>query len=227
MAVARFTKICIDANDPVGLGRFWAAAIGYALEEDDRPEDQREAGLVDDEQWRVWFNRVPQAKSVKHRVHLDVYARTLADLERLGAAALPTPEGVKWTIMADPEGGEFCAFLRDPLPARRLHGLVVDCADAPAQSRWWYDVLGGRHIDEGQWGTVTDLPELPDMTFDFVPVPEPKTEPNRIHWDLAADSIGPLLERGATVLRAKGTDDLRWDILADPEGNEFCVFTPR
>jgi hypothetical protein len=67
---------------------------------------------------------------------------------------------------------------------------------------------------------------MPEMTFDFVPVPEPKTQPNRIHWDLAADSIDPLLEVGATVLRAKGTDDLRWDILADPEGNEFCVFTP-
>ena len=93
MAVARFTKICIDANDPVGLGHFWAAAIGYALEEDDRPEDQREAGLVDDEQWRVWFNRVPQEKSVKHRVHLDVYARALADLEALGATALPDARG--------------------------------------------------------------------------------------------------------------------------------------
>ncbi len=52
MAVARFTKICIDANDPVGLGGFWAAVLDYELEEDDRPEDQREAGLVDDEQWR-------------------------------------------------------------------------------------------------------------------------------------------------------------------------------
>jgi hypothetical protein len=226
MAVARFTKICIDANDPLALGRFWADVIGYELEEDDRPADQREAGFVADEQWRVWFNRVPQAKQVKNRVHLDIYTRALADLEALGATALPTPDGVKWTIMADPEGGEFCAFVRDDLPSRRLHGLVVDCVDAPAQARWWYDVLGGRFIDEGEWGTVTDLPELPDATFDFVPVPEPKTAPNRIHWDLAADSIDPLLERGATVLRAKGTDDLLWDILADPEGNEFCVFTP-
>jgi hypothetical protein len=227
MALARFTKICLDANDPLALGGFWAAVLGYELEEDDRPEDQREAGLVDgDEQWRVWFNRVPQQKSVKNRVHLDVYTRALADLEALGATVLPTAEGVKWTVMADPEGGEFCAFLRDQLPTRRLHGLVVDCVDAPAQSRWWYDVLGGRHIDEGEWGTVTDLPEMPEMTFDFVPVPEPKTQPNRIHWDLVADSIDPLLEFGATVLRAKGTDDLRWDILADPEGNEFCVFTP-
>ena len=80
----------------------------------------------------LWFNRVPQEKSVKHRVHLDIYTRSLADLEALGATVLPTAEGVKWTVMADPEGGEFCAFLRDALPERRLHGLVVDCADAPA-----------------------------------------------------------------------------------------------
>ena len=129
--------------------------------------------------------------------------------------------------MADPEGGEFCAFLRDPLPARRLHGLVVDCVDAPAQAA--LVVRRARAVatsTKASGGPSTDLPELPDMTFDFVPVPEPKTGPNRIHWDLAADSIDPLLERGATVLRAKGTDDLRWDILADPEGNEFCVFTP-
>ena len=135
-------------------------------------------------------------KSVKHRVHLDVYTRALADLEALGATALPTPEGVKWTIMADPEGGEFCAFLRDPLPARRLHGLVVDCVDAPAQSRWWYDVLGGRHIDEGQWGTVTDLAELPDMTFDFVPVPEPKTAAQ-------PDPLGPRGGLDRPVARAR------------------------
>src|SRR6476619_6701860 len=103
MAVARFTKICIDANDPLALGRFWADVIGYELEEDDRPADQREAGLVADEQWRVWFNRVPQPKQVKNRVHLDIYTRALVDLEALGATALPTPDGVKWTIMADPE----------------------------------------------------------------------------------------------------------------------------
>ncbi len=226
MALARFMKICVDARDPLALGGFWAEVLGYALEGDDRPADQREAGLVDgDEQWRVWFNRVPHEKTVKHRVHLDVYARSLADLEALGATVLPTADDVKWTVMADPEGGEFCAFLRDELPPRRLHGLVVDCVDAPAQSRWWHEVLGGRHIDEGEWGTVTDLAELPDMTLDFVPVPEPKTQPNRIHWDVVATSIDPLIEQGATLLRAKGSDDLHWDVLADPEGNEFCCFT--
>jgi Glyoxalase-like domain len=229
MALARFNKICMDANDPLALGQFWATALDYALEADERPADEREAGLVDleDDVWRMWFNRVPQEKSVKNRVHLDIYARSLADLEALGATVLPTAEGVRWTVMADPEGGEFCAFLREEHPKRRLHGLAVDCADPKAVSHWWHDVLGGRYIDEGEWCTVTDLAEMPEMTFDFAAVPEPKTAPNRIHWDLDADSIDPLLEHGATLLRAKGTDDLSWDILADPEGNEFCVLPAR
>ncbi len=224
MTLARMMKICVDAMDPLALGAFWAAVLDLEL----RPDERGEAGLVDQsDTYRLWFNRVPQRKAVKHRVHLDIYARSLADLEDLGATVLlPEGDDRRWTVMADPEGGEFCAFVREELPERRLHGLVVDSVDAAAQAAWWYGVLGGRHTDEGDWGTVDDLPELPDMTFDFVPVPEPKTVPNRLHWDLAADSIAPLLERGATVLRRKGEDDLHWDILADPEGNEFCAFTP-
>ncbi len=224
MPVARMKKICVDALDPIALGGFWAAALDLKLLTDDRGE----AGLVDlSDTYRLWFNRVPQVKTAKHRVHLDMYARSLADLQHLGGAVV-VPEGDdrRWTVMTDPEGGEFCAFLRDELPERRLHGLVVDSVDAPSQAAWWYDVLGGRHLDEGDWGTVTDLPELPAMTLDFVPVPEPKATANRIHWDVAVESIDPLLERGATVLRRRGEDDLHWDVLADPEGNEFCAFTP-
>ena len=126
MAVARFTKICIDANDPLALGRFWADVIGYELEGDDRPADQREAGLVADEQWRVWFNRVPQPKQVKNRVHLDLNvgggleadpqekrARIAAEAERLVAAGAARQaefdEGREyWLVMQDPEGNEFC-----------------------------------------------------------------------------------------------------------------------
>lgn len=223
MGSARFKKICVDAVDPLSLGAFWAAVLDYRLAADDRGE----AGLLDgDGNYRLWFNQVSQEKSVKHRVHLDVYARSLADLEALGASVLPEGDDRRWTVMADPEGGEFCAFLRDEWPDRRLHALGVDCVDALAQARWWYDVLGGRYIDEGEWATVTDLPELPGMTFDFAPVPEAKAGANRIHWDLAVDSIDPLLERGATLLRAKGDGGIGWDVLADPEGNEFCCFTP-
>jgi hypothetical protein len=223
MAIGQIKKICVDAVDPMHLGTFWAAVLHYQF----LPNDVGEGGLTDsDGVYRLWFNQVPQQKSVKHRIHLDVYARALADLEALGATVvLPQGDDRKWTVMSDPEGGEFCAFLNDEIPERRLHGLVVDCADAPTQARWWYEVLGGRYIEEKDWATVTDLPELPNMTLDFVPVPEPKIVPNRLHWDLAVDSTEPLLSRGATVLREMGHEGIEWTVLADPEGNEFCAFT--
>ena len=81
---------------------------------------------------RIWVNEVPEPHTVKNRVHLDIYTRGLADLEALGATVLEQQRD--WTVMADPEGGEFCAFLRSELPSERLHGLVVDSADPEAQA---------------------------------------------------------------------------------------------
>jgi hypothetical protein len=65
---------------------------------------------------------------------------------------------------------------------------------------------------------------MPILTMDFVPVPEPKTVKNRIHWDVTVPSVTPLVEAGATVLREPDAD-IGWHVLADPEGNEFCAFT--
>ena len=56
----------------------------------------------------------------------------------------------------------------------------------------------------------------------IVPVPETKTVKNRMHMDIYGDK-DEIQRAGATLLRAKG-DDIDWDVLADPEGNEFCVF---
>jgi hypothetical protein len=64
------------------------------------------------------------------------------------------------------------------------------------------------------------------LTFDFVPVPEPKTVKNRVHWDVTAPDVDALVERGARVLRSPD-DEINWTVLADPEGNEFCAFPPR
>ena len=56
-----------------------------------------------------------------------------------------------------------------------------------------------------------------------MPVPEPKTVKNRIHWDVDADDVQRLVDPGATVLR-EPDDAVSLDVLADPEGNEFCAF---
>jgi Glyoxalase-like domain len=58
----------------------------------------------------------------------------------------------------------------------------------------------------------------------FNPAPEPKTVKNRMHIDVTGDTAA-LLAAGATLVRARA-GDIRWDVLADPEGNEFCCFAP-
>jgi hypothetical protein len=222
MAIARFKDLCLDAGDPAGLGQFYAAVLGRTWEADDVGE-----GLLrgPTPAHTIWINRVPEAKSVKQRVHLDVYARDLADLAALGATVLePQHDPRTWTIMADPEGGEFCAFLRAEVPAERLHGLELDCADAEAQARWWGTVYGVDVTRNDGWLTLEDVPGMPIRTMDFAPVPEPKIVKNRIHWDVTVPDVAPLVEAGATVLR-EPDDEIRWHVLADPEGNEFCAFT--
>jgi hypothetical protein len=64
---------------------------------------------------------------------------------------------------------------------------------------------------------------MPILTMDFIRVPEAKTVKNRIHWDVTVTDVEALLDGGATLLRAKD-DEIRWHVLADPEGNEFCAF---
>ena len=58
----------------------------------------------------------------------------------------------------------------------------------------------------------------------FARVPEPKTVKNRLHWDVHGE-LDELLDAGARLLRARG-EDIDWHVLADPEGNEFCLFAP-
>lgn len=222
MALARFKKLCVDAVEPARLGPFWADVLGVTW----TPYDNGE-GLVSGPRPhpRIWVNRVPEPKSVKHRVHFDIYATDLSALQALGSSVvLPESDARHWTVMADPEGGEFCAFVRGNMPDRRLHGLVVDSIDPRAQAVWWAEVYGAAVIHEDRgFSTVIDVPGMAIDTMDFVPVPEPKTVKNRIHWDVGVTGVRPLIEAGATVLRPEG-GDLAWHVLADPEGNEFCAF---
>jgi hypothetical protein len=223
MALARFKDLSMDAGDPARLGGFWARVLDLSWQAQEGGD-----GLLrgPTPQHTIWINRVAEPKTVKHRVHLDIYARRLADLEALGSAVL-VPEGGdrRWTVMADPEGGEYCAFLRAELPPDRLHGVVVDSADPAAQAEWWGRVYGAAVVHDPRWGsTVEKVPGMPILTMDFAPVPEPKTVKNRIHWDVTVTSVQPLIDAGATLLRPPDAD-IRWHVLADPEGNEFCAFT--
>jgi hypothetical protein len=218
VAVARFEGVCLDTVDPARLGRFWAGVLdaGY--------EPRGDGGLVRRASRPIL--RVYQAsgpKTVKHRVHLDIYAATIAEVvERGSRVVLPEGGDRRWTVMADPEDGEYCAFLRDDPPADRLHGLVVDCADPRAQAQWWARVLDVEAVEQPTWFSIERVPGMP-FSMDFVPVPEPKTAENRVYWDVTVPDLAPLVGLGATVRRPHDAN-IDWHAMTDPEGNEFRAF---
>lgn len=231
-AIARFKELCLDTSvDPAAageLGRFWAAAIGVDFVPggaEGEPGDLVGA----EEGMGIALCPVPEPKTAKHRVHLDVSTASVAELAGRGASVLREPDQeISWTVLADPEGGEFCAFTRpaEQLPDYRLFEVVVDSADPEAAARWWGAAFGVEARNDGKpWWWIEKAPgfpaEVPWWGMVFVPVPEPKTVKNRIHWDLYGQ-VSDFVARGATVL----WEMPRWTVLADPEGNEFCVFEP-
>lgn len=108
--------------------------------------------------------------------------------------------------------------------------VVVDAADPVALGRWWAEALGWVVVnDAADEYEIRPAPDrLPGLLF--VPVPEPKTVKNRLHLDFRPDDpaaeVARLLALGAR--RAEiGQGEQPWVVLADPEGNEFCVLGER
>jgi hypothetical protein len=141
--VARTVQVAVDCADPAALSRFWAEALGYVLQPPPEGHDSWESWLsamgVPESQWnsasavidpdgpgpRLYFQRVPEGKAAKNRLHLDLRVsdwRTPPDERRraiepeaarlvaLGASVVgPVEErGEWWLVMQDPEGNEFC-----------------------------------------------------------------------------------------------------------------------
>lgn len=223
MAIATYKDLSIDAVDPDRMGRFWGALL--RLEPESRGD-----GLVrlvgPTEQHTVWHARVPEPVTVKQRAHVDVRAASVKDVEALGATVVDA-ESFSWTVMKDPEGGELCVF-ETPGSPEKPHGMfeliIATDQDPKALARWWAEVLGAELHEEDEFAYIEEVPGLPFETIDFVPVPEPKTVKNRIHFDVDGDAAA-LTAKGATVLR-EPDETISWTVMADPHGNEFCVFAP-
>jgi predicted enzyme related to lactoylglutathione lyase len=108
-------NVAFDCADPYQLALFWSEVVGQPLTDDSVPGEP-EAAIVMPAGPAYFFQRVPEAKSVKNRVHVclqpDVPRET--EVERvlaLGATMLEDhrlPDGTGWVVLADPEGNEFC-----------------------------------------------------------------------------------------------------------------------
>jgi hypothetical protein len=113
----RWQCICVDAIDPVALGRWWAELLQWRITDDaedevvlEPPAGSPQDGVSPD----LLFLRVPETKAVKNRLHLDLrpndQAAEVARAQALGATRVDVGQGSDstWVVLADPEGNEFC-----------------------------------------------------------------------------------------------------------------------
>jgi hypothetical protein len=117
--------------------------------------------------------------------------------------------------------------------AALLREIIIDCTDPPRVARFWAQVLGWRVQDDDGllWMSASGDP-FPDLLLVFVPVPEPKSVKNRVHLDVNPvgcsqdEEVERLIALGARRVDV-GQGEPSWVVLADPEGNEFCVLRRR
>ena len=203
----RLVHPVVDAADPAGLARFWSGALEWPVtfEEPDEvvieppDDDPAQAG-----QLPLVFVPVPEPKTSKNRVHLDVAstsdehkAALVARLEGLGARQIDIgqPDDVSWVVMADPEGNEFCVVShlgtvgKDPASAFAGIGpvaaVVFDCADPEAIAPFWSAATGWPVLGRDDQGVWLRDNEAGGPYLDLHRVSEPKTAKLRVHLDVA------------------------------------------
>jgi predicted enzyme related to lactoylglutathione lyase len=229
--------LTVGAADPAGLARFWGGLLGWAATDDPRGG----VALVpsDDTGFLLRFAPTTEPKTAPNQMHLDLTSASLEDQQRTVARALELggrhidigqrPEEGH-VVLADPEGDEFCvigpgnAFLADC----GFVGAVASDGSREVGYFW------SRALD---WPLVWDQDEEtairsprggPKITWGGPPV-RPKQPRNRLHLDLAPPAGGDrdaeverLVELGGTRIDI-GQGNVPWVVLADPDGNEFCV----
>ena len=239
----RLVHLVVDAVQPARLARFWAAALGWEMAAGVWPRGYR---YPDPVALPLVFVPVPEAKTGKNRIHLDLAtesaAHQAAEVERLlglGAVRADIGQGdVPWEVMADPEGNEFCVL--DPRPVYLGLGpvaaVVADCRDPAAVAGFWELATGwvpGDSVAPSTGAVSLRSPAGVGPYLELLPSTNAKTVKNRIHLDVApfpghdqAAAVAALLSAGA-VPADVGQGPVSWTVLADPEGSEFCVLSPQ
>jgi Glyoxalase-like domain len=244
----RLVHLAVDAADPRGQADFWAAVLGWQAQDEGGGEFGIEpAGYhyPDPATVPLTFVPVSEPKAAKNRVHLDLATESdehqRAEVERLLAlGARPASIGqagdLPWVVLADPEGNEFCVL--EPQPTYPDHGLyggiVLDCADPATLARFWELAAGWTRAGGGQNGVSLRSPAGTGPYLTLLKAPDQKTVKNRIHLDVAAElgedqqaALRELIAAGARPADVGQGDTVSWHVLTDPEGNEFCLLTPR
>jgi predicted enzyme related to lactoylglutathione lyase len=232
--------LCVDANDPLRLARFWAGVLGWEMA--DNLQDGIALLPTDDTGFLLRFQPTDEPKAGPNEMHfhltstsLDDQQQTVARLLSLGARHIDVgqrpDEG--HVVLADPDDNEFCViepgnnFLADC-------GFFaeVTCEGSRQVGYFWSEALGWPLVwDQGQETAIRSPRGGPKISWGGPPL-TPKTRKSPMHFDVAPvdgdqdSEVGRLVSLGATRIDI-GQGEVSWVVMADPDGHEFCVLTPR
>ncbi|HEX6339989.1 VOC family protein [Umezawaea sp.] len=233
----RLNDVVVDAADPAALGRFWSELLGTRI----TGESSDEVDVAVVEGVELVFVPVPEPKVTKNRLHLDLassspeeQAEIVERAKALGARPVDLGQrGVPWVVLADVEGNEFCVL--EPRPEYRGTGpvaaIVVDVADTWVQADFWAGATGLTVVN--RTAEFASLRGDAGPWLEFLHSDDPKRGKNRVHLDVAPAAhddqtaeVARLVALGAKVIDL-GPGDWTHVVLLDPEGQEFCVLSPR
>jgi predicted enzyme related to lactoylglutathione lyase len=233
--------LCFDANDPLRLARFWAGVLGWEMT--DVPPDGIALLPSDDTGFRLEFFPTQEQKSGLNQLHFHLTSTSLEDQQqtvarslRLGARHIDIGQRPEegHIVLADPEGNEFCVIEPD-------NNFLADCGflgelacdGSQEVGYFWSEALEWPLVWDQDGETAIRSPRGgPKISWGGPPL-MPKTGKNRLHFDIAPPIHGDqqaevdrLVSLGATRIDI-GQGEVSWVVMADPDGHEFCVLTPR
>jgi hypothetical protein len=243
--VLRLVQVNFKARDDSALGRFWAEALDWSVSSaEPGATSVKPAGFTWSDPATVGIDviSVPDPETVEYRVHIELattsaahHTELVARLKELGATPADAgPGDLPWTVLADPEGNVFCVLepreiYRDTGP---IAAVVVDCADPRALARFWDEATDWTLHEVSDDHALLRSAKGVGPYLEFHRTPHLKDMWHRAHLDLVphpidgqAAEVTRVTALGATLADV-GRDDFPWKVLADPEGNEFCVLGP-
>jgi len=246
----RLDSVNVDCADAEMLGRWWAATLDWPLTRHEWADGRRTCVelSVDPPPDRpgvsLTFADVAEAKSGPNRVHIDLRSgstaeqtATVAALEQRGARRIDIGQGeVPFDVLADPEGNEFCVL--DPRAdyehTGQIAAIVMKSVDPPSLARFWSAATGWDVVTANAGYAALQNQRRLGPLLELIATDEPHQVKNRWHLDVRP---GPDSDRDLEVRRLHGLGatpvdvgqsaaapgEVTWVVLADPEGNEFCV----
>ncbi|MFF0501234.1 VOC family protein [Nocardia aobensis] len=234
----RLACVVFDAIRPRNVARFWAELLDWQITVD-RPHAV-EVAASDPDAADVSLMFVPTAgpKSGKNRIHLDVVGRSLdhqrVQVDRalaLGARPIDIGQGaVPWTVLADPEGNEFCVLepREEYVDTGAVAAIVVDTPHPTRLARFWETAAGWplTHDESRMAGIRSATGQGPWL--EFLRTQVAARECDRVHLDVVtystgdpADEVARLTAAGAVPCQGAAVHPPAQAMLTDPETNRF------